>query len=83
MCVNIHLAVATDANKEVKPAKKASPAKPKAPAKTAAKPLPEMMEEEVIPSLKSILEAQDDVTDIELSFQDNKVKFSHMAAYTV
>ncbi|XP_062077030.1 uncharacterized protein LOC133781937 isoform X2 [Humulus lupulus] len=61
-------------NKEAKPVKKAAPAKPKA--KAPAKALPEMMEEEVIPSLKSILEAQDDVTDLELSFQDNKLEGS-------
>ncbi|KAM6554612.1 hypothetical protein CsatB_015374 [Cannabis sativa] len=66
--------VATDENKEAKPAKKAAPAKPKA--KAPVKALPEMMKEEVIPSLKSILEAQDDVTDIELSFQDNKLEGS-------
>ncbi|XP_030509862.2 uncharacterized protein LOC115724662 isoform X2 [Cannabis sativa] len=65
---------ATDENKEAKPAKKAAPAKPKA--KAPVKALPEMMKEEVIPSLKSILEAQDDVTDIELSFQDNKLEGS-------
>ncbi|KAF4366936.1 hypothetical protein F8388_019119 [Cannabis sativa] len=51
--------VATDENKEAKPAKKAAPAKPKA--KAPVKALPEMMKEEVIPSLKSILEAQDDL----------------------
>lgn len=41
--------------------------------KAPAKPLPEMMEEDVIPSLKSILQAQDDITQLELSFNDNKV----------
>ncbi|PON40253.1 hypothetical protein PanWU01x14_298880 [Parasponia andersonii] len=69
-------AVAADASKEVKPAQKPAPAKPKAPAKAPAKALPDMMEEEVIPSLKSILEAQDDVTDIELSFKDNRLEGS-------
>lgn len=32
-----------------------------------------MMEEDVIPSLKEIFEAQEDLSDIELVFQDNKV----------
>ena len=45
----------------------------KAPAKAPVKPLPQMMEEDVIPSLKAILEAQQDLSDIELVFQDNKV----------
>lgn len=65
--------VAADANKEVKAAPKP---KPKAPAKAPAKPLPQMMEEDVIPSLKSILEAQQDLTDIQLSFQDNRLEGS-------
>lgn len=59
--------------KEAKTAQKAAPAKPKAPAKAPVKPLSQMMEEDVIPSLKSILEAQADISDIELSFQDNRV----------
>ncbi|KAJ7950619.1 Glyceraldehyde-3-phosphate dehydrogenase A [Quillaja saponaria] len=67
----------TDEKKEVKPAaQKATPAKTKPPAKAPAKPLPEMMEEDVIPSLKGILEAQEDLTDIELTFQDNKLEGS-------
>lgn len=41
--------------------------------KAPAKPLPQMMEEDVIPSLKSTLQAQDDITELELSFNDNKV----------
>lgn len=61
--------------KEVKPpAKKAAPAKPKPPAKAPAKPLPQLMEEDVIPSLRTTLEAQDDLSDIELSFQDNRLE---------
>ncbi|GAB4841550.1 hypothetical protein Ancab_022264, partial [Ancistrocladus abbreviatus] len=49
--------------KEVKPTKKeAAPAKPKAPAKAPVKPLPQMMEEDVIPSLKATLEAQEDIS---------------------
>lgn len=47
--------------------------KPKAPAKAPAKPLRQLMEEDVIPSLKSILEAQDDISELELSFKDNRV----------
>lgn len=42
--------------------------------KAPAKPLPQMMEEDVIPSLKSTLQAQDDITELELSFNDNKVR---------
>lgn len=48
-------------------------AKPKPPAKAPSKPLPQMMEEDVIPSLKSILQTQDDVSEIELSFGDNRL----------
>ncbi|XP_034690024.1 uncharacterized protein LOC117917758 [Vitis riparia] len=62
--------------KEVKPAQEKGPAKPKPPAKAPVKPLPQMMEEDVIPSLKSILEAQDDLSEIELSFQDNRLEGS-------
>ncbi|KAL1816879.1 hypothetical protein DCAR_0521284 [Daucus carota subsp. sativus] len=49
--------------------------KPKAkpPAKAPAKPLPQMMEEDVIPPLKSILETQEDISEIELSFEDNRL----------
>ena len=50
-----------------------APAKPKPPAKAPVKPLPEMMEEDVIPSLRSILEAQEDIKDLNLFFEDNKV----------
>lgn len=52
------------------PAKKPKPAAAKA---SVAKPLREMMEEDVIPPLKAILEAQDDISEIDLSFQDDKV----------
>ncbi|KAL9670121.1 hypothetical protein QQ045_007672 [Rhodiola kirilowii] len=65
-------AVATE-TKETKPVETEAAAKPKAKPKVEEKPLPQMMEEDVIPALKSILEAQKDITDIELSFQDNKV----------
>lgn len=61
--------------KEVKTAQEKAPAKAKPPAKAQAKPLPQLMEEDVIPSLKTILEAQPDLSEIELSFQDNRVSF--------
>ncbi|KAK1569032.1 hypothetical protein Q3G72_031865 [Acer saccharum] len=59
--------------------KEAPPAKPKPSAKAAkapVKPLPQLMEEEVIPSLKATLETQKELSDIELSFQDNKLEGS-------
>ncbi|XP_062175262.1 uncharacterized protein LOC133880328 isoform X2 [Alnus glutinosa] len=64
--------------KEVKAAPKEAPAKAKPPAKAPTKPLPQMMEEDVIPSLKPILEAQDDISEIELSFQDNRLEGSFL-----
>ncbi|KAK9291178.1 hypothetical protein L1049_009366 [Liquidambar formosana] len=64
--------------KDVKTAQKGEPAKPKPAAKAAAKPLPQLMEEDVIPSLRAILEAQDDLSDIELCFQDNKLEGSFL-----
>lgn len=54
-------------------AKPAAAAKPK-PKKAPTKELPELMQEDVIPSLKSTLEAQEDLSQIELSFQDNRVR---------
>ncbi|CAK9134912.1 unnamed protein product [Ilex paraguariensis] len=63
-------------NEESAPAKPKPKPKPKPAAKAPAKPLPQMMEEDVIPSLKSILEAQDDISEIELSFEDNKLEGS-------
>ncbi|THF95468.1 uncharacterized protein LOC114318796 [Camellia sinensis] len=67
--------VKTEAAKEEEDEEKESaPTKPKAPAKAPAKPLPQLMEEEVIPSLKAILEAQDDISELELSFQDNRLE---------
>ncbi|KAG7640459.1 hypothetical protein ISN44_As02g003060 [Arabidopsis suecica] len=53
------------------PAKKPKPA---AKAAAVAKPLRQMMEEDVIPSLQAILESQDDISDIDLSFQDDKLE---------
>ncbi|CAI9107219.1 OLC1v1006529C1 [Oldenlandia corymbosa var. corymbosa] len=59
-----------------------APAKPAAAAKPAAKapvkPLPEMMEEEVIPSLQATLGAQQDISELELTFQDNKLEGSFL-----
>ncbi|CAL5388250.1 unnamed protein product [Camellia sinensis] len=67
--------VKTEAAKEEEDEEKESaPTKPKAPTKAPAKPLPQLMEEEVIPSLKAILEAQDDISELELSFQDNRLE---------
>ncbi|XP_004300056.1 PREDICTED: uncharacterized protein LOC101300149 isoform X1 [Fragaria vesca subsp. vesca] len=58
---------------------KAAPAKPKAPAKAPVKPLPQMMEEDIIPSLKAILETpQNQLSDIELFFEDNKLEGSFL-----
>lgn len=53
------------------PAKKPKPA---AKAAAVAKPLRQMMEEDVIPPLQAILESQDDISDIDLSFQDDKLE---------
>ncbi|TKY64031.1 hypothetical protein E2542_SST13921 [Spatholobus suberectus] len=63
--------------KEAPEAPKAAPAK-KPPAKAPAKPLPQMMEEDVIPSLKAIFEAQEDFSNIELVFKDNKLEGSFL-----
>ncbi|KAK2996372.1 hypothetical protein RJ639_026312 [Escallonia herrerae] len=73
------VAAETKEKKEAKPAEAAS-AKPKPPAtvKAKAKSLPEMMEEDVIPSLKAILKAQDDISDIELSFGENRLEGSFL-----
>ncbi|KAH7534099.1 hypothetical protein FEM48_Zijuj04G0201300 [Ziziphus jujuba var. spinosa] len=71
-------AKAKEAEAKAKTAPKAAPAKPKAPAKAPAKPLPQMMEEDVIPSLRSILEAQQDISELELSFQDNRLEGSFL-----
>ncbi|KAG6433507.1 hypothetical protein SASPL_105121 [Salvia splendens] len=50
--------------------------KPKRAEKAPAKPLPEMMEEDVIPSLKATLAAQQDISELELSFSENKLEGS-------
>ncbi|XP_004510728.1 uncharacterized protein [Cicer arietinum] len=66
-----------ETKEEVKTVPKAATEK-KAPAKAPVKPLPQMMEEDVIPSLKTILEAQQDLSDIDLVFQDNKLEGSFL-----
>lgn len=68
--MRLPLSAGTD-EREAEPAKAAAaPAKPK---KAPVKPLAQMMEEDVIPSLKATLEAQEDISQIELSFKDNTV----------
>ncbi|KAF3783849.1 hypothetical protein EJ110_NYTH31606 [Nymphaea thermarum] len=65
--------------KEEKPeAPKEAPEKPKRapPAKTPTKPLPELMAEEVIPPLRAILQADKELSDLELSFHDNQLEGS-------
>ncbi|CAI9768497.1 unnamed protein product [Fraxinus pennsylvanica] len=68
----------TKEKKEEKQAEEAEPSKPKpkAAAKAQAKGLPLLMEEDVIPSLKDTLQAQDDISELELSFNDNKLEGS-------
>ncbi|KAL9304077.1 hypothetical protein ACSQ67_021340 [Phaseolus vulgaris] len=69
-------AATAETKEEVKEeAPKAAPAK-KPPAKAPVKPLPQMMEEDVIPSLKAIFEAQEDLSNIELVFNDNRLEGS-------
>ncbi|KAK7292767.1 hypothetical protein RJT34_15620 [Clitoria ternatea] len=70
-------AATAETKEEVKEAPKAAPAK-KPPAKAETKPLPQMMEEDVIPSLKAIFEAQEDLSNIELVFKDNKLEGSFL-----
>ncbi|XP_042402194.1 uncharacterized protein LOC121992107 [Zingiber officinale] len=67
-------AAVTEVKKEETVAKE-SPQKPRKP---PAKSLPEMMEEEVIPALKKTLEAQEDISDIDISFQDKKLEGSFL-----
>lgn len=64
-----------DGDTEAKPAVKPA-VKPK---KAPAKPLPEMMQEEIIPPLKAALEAEEDVSRVELSFQDSRVSTDYTA----
>ncbi|RHN39785.1 hypothetical protein MtrunA17_Chr8g0347631 [Medicago truncatula] len=67
-----------ETKEEVKEEAPKAAAVKKTPAKAPVKPLPQMMEEDVIPSLKAILEAQQDLSDIELVFQDNKLEGSFL-----
>lgn len=46
--------------------------------KAPAKALPEMMEEDIIPSLRAVLEAQDEMSQIEISFQENRLEGSFL-----
>ncbi|XP_006658795.1 uncharacterized protein LOC102703323 [Oryza brachyantha] len=62
-----------EATAEAKPAASKPAAKPKKP---PVKALPEMMQEEIIPPLMAALEAEDDVSQVELSFQDNRLEGS-------
>ncbi|KAL2239620.1 UNVERIFIED_CONTAM: hypothetical protein Sindi_0603200 [Sesamum indicum] len=52
--------------------------KPKAAAKAPAKALPQLMEEDVIPVLKETLEAQQDISQLQLSFNENKLEGSFL-----
>ncbi|KAL2336132.1 hypothetical protein Fmac_010578 [Flemingia macrophylla] len=63
--------------KEATEAPKAAAAR-KPPAKAQVKPLSQMMEEDVIPALKTIFEAQEDFSNIELIFKDNKLEGSFL-----
>lgn len=67
-----------EGTKEAASAKATTPAAKKPPAKAPPKPLPQLMEEEVIPSLTATLEAQEDITQLELSFQDNTLEGSFL-----
>ncbi|KAL5698226.1 hypothetical protein ACHQM5_029293 [Ranunculus cassubicifolius] len=78
------ISTATTETKETKPVTKvaapaaAAGAKTKVAAKATVKPLPQMIEEDVIPPLKAIFEAQDDLSEIQLFFQDNRLEGSFM-----
>ncbi|KAL4558474.1 hypothetical protein LXL04_036675 [Taraxacum kok-saghyz] len=74
------VAAETKEEKEGESTASAAPAKPKpkAASKAPVKALPEMMEEDVIPSLRSILETQQDISELELFFADNKLEGSFM-----
>ncbi|KAF8679333.1 hypothetical protein HU200_046117 [Digitaria exilis] len=64
---------AADGEKKEATAAAAKPAAATKPKKAAAKPLPEMMEEEIIPPLKDALEAEENVSQVQLSFQNNTI----------
>nr|CAB3458575.1 unnamed protein product [Digitaria exilis] len=67
---------AADGEKKEATAAAAKPAAATKPKKAAAKPLPEMMEEEIIPPLKDALEAEENVSQVQLSFQNNTLEGS-------
>ncbi|CAN1127938.1 hypothetical protein LINPERHAP2_LOCUS4331 [Linum perenne] len=69
-------ATSTDDNEEEEEAPAKAKPKPKPAAKAPVKPLPQLMEEEVIPLLKSTLQVQDDISQLQLSFQDNTLEGS-------
>ncbi|KAI7983472.1 hypothetical protein LOK49_LG15G01026 [Camellia lanceoleosa] len=64
------VAAETKEMEAAKAAEVAAPEKPKPPAKAPAKVLPELMEEDVIASLKETLGSQDDISELELYFED-------------
>lgn len=68
----------TEAEAEEAAPPAAAPAKAKSAAKAPAKPLPQLMEEEVIPSLRETLEAQQDISELELIFDENKLEGSFL-----
>ena len=61
-----------DATAVSKPAAKAASTKPDV-KKALGKLLPEIMNEDVIPKLKNILEKEDDIANVELLFRQNQV----------
>jgi len=67
---------AADGEKKEATAAAANPAAAAKPKKAAAKPLPEMMQEEIIPPLKDALEAEENVSQVQLSFQNNTLEGS-------
>ncbi|KAL3850498.1 hypothetical protein ACJIZ3_012380 [Penstemon smallii] len=75
---SVAAAAETKEEGEVKTAAAAAAAKPKPAAKAPVKALPELMEEDVIPSLKATLEAQQDLSELELSFKENTLEGSFL-----
>ncbi|KAM0942533.1 hypothetical protein DsansV1_C14g0128081 [Dioscorea sansibarensis] len=64
--------------KAAEPAPSEATTAPVKPKKPPVKDLPEMMAEDVIPPLKSILEAQADLSQIEITFKNNKLEGSFL-----
>lgn len=77
---SVTVAAEMEEKKESETAEETDPAKPKPKpaAKAPTKSLPQMMEEDVIPSLKAILKAQNDILELELSFKDNMLEGSFL-----